>query len=110
MRSMHNIKEPLGELNNMIGMNGLKDSIVDQIVYFVQNLHINKNAVNPDFMHTCIYGPPGTGKTEIAKIMGKIFSSLGVLNKKNFKKEKAYPKKLLRNLGHHRLHPQITCR
>jgi SpoVK/Ycf46/Vps4 family AAA+-type ATPase len=86
MRSMHNIKEPLGELDNMIGMNGLKDSIVDQIVYFVQNLHINKNAVNPDFMHTCIYGPPGTGKTEIAKIMGKIFSSLGVLNKKYFKK------------------------
>jgi SpoVK/Ycf46/Vps4 family AAA+-type ATPase len=37
-------------------------------------------------MHTCIYGPPGTGKTEIAKIMGKIFSSLGVLNKKYFKK------------------------
>ena len=86
MRSMHNIKEPLTELNNMIGMNGLKDSIVDQIIYFVQNLHINKNAVNPDFMHTCIYGPPGTGKTEIAKIMGKIFSSLGVLNKKYFKK------------------------
>jgi SpoVK/Ycf46/Vps4 family AAA+-type ATPase len=86
MQSIHNIKEPLTELNNMIGMNGLKDSIVDQIIYFVQNLHVNKNAVNPDFMHTCIYGPPGTGKTEIAKIMGKIFSSLGVLNKKYFKK------------------------
>ena len=86
MQSMHNIKEPLTELDNMIGMNGLKDSIVDQIIYFVQNLHVNKNAINPDFMHTCIYGPPGTGKTEIAKIMGKIFSSLGVLNKKYFKK------------------------
>ena len=86
MQSIHNIKEPLNELNNMIGMNGLKDSVVDQIVYFVQNLHINKNALNPDFMHTCIYGPPGTGKTEIAKIMGKIFSSLGVLKKKYFKK------------------------
>ena len=70
----------------MIGMNGLKDSIVDQIIYFVQNLHINKDAVNHDFMHTCIYGPPGTGKTEIAKIMGKIFSSLGILKKKYFKK------------------------
>jgi SpoVK/Ycf46/Vps4 family AAA+-type ATPase len=86
MKSIHNIKKPLGELNNMIGMNGLKDSIVDQIVFFVQNLHVNKNALNPDFMHTCIYGPPGTGKTEIAKIMGKIFSSLGVLNKNYFKK------------------------
>jgi len=86
MESIHNIKEPLFELNNMIGMNGLKDSIVDQIIYFVQNLHISKDAVNPDFMHTCIYGPPGTGKTEIAKIMGKIFSSLGILKKKYFKK------------------------
>ena len=83
---MHDIKEPLYELSNMIGMNGLKDSIVDQIIYFVQNLHINKDALNPDFMHTCIYGPPGTGKTEIAKIMGKIFSSLGVLKKKYFRK------------------------
>jgi len=86
MESIHNIKEPLFELNEMIGMNGLKDSIVDQIIYFVQNLHINKDAVNPDFMHTCIYGPPGTGKTEVAKIMGKIFSSLGILKKKYFKK------------------------
>merc|ERR1712127_154466 len=86
MEAIHNIKEPLFELNEMIGMNGLKDSIVDQIIYFVQNLHINKDAVNPDFMHTCIYGPPGTGKTEIAKIMGKIFSKLGVLSKNYFKK------------------------
>ena len=37
-------------------------------------------------MHTVIYGPPGTGKTEIAKIIGKIFSKLGVLSKKYFKK------------------------
>jgi len=86
MTSIHNIKEPLNELNNMIGMNALKDSVVDQIIYFIQDLHINKNASNPDFMHTCIYGPPGTGKTEIAKIMGKIFSGLGVLKKNSFKK------------------------
>jgi hypothetical protein len=86
MTSIHGIKEPLNELNDMIGMNALKDSVVDQIVYFIQDLHINKNAVNQDFMHTCIYGPPGTGKTEIAKIMGKIFSGLGVLKNKSFKK------------------------
>ncbi len=45
MKSIHNIKEPLFELDNMIGMNNLKDSIVDQIIYFVQNLHINKDAI-----------------------------------------------------------------
>ena len=36
-----------------------------------------------DFKHTVIYGPPGTGKTEIAKIIGKMYSKLGIL-KNNF--------------------------
>jgi SpoVK/Ycf46/Vps4 family AAA+-type ATPase len=31
-------------------------------------------------------GPPGTGKTEIAKMMGKIYSKIGILNKGTFKK------------------------
>jgi SpoVK/Ycf46/Vps4 family AAA+-type ATPase len=37
-------------------------------------------------MHTVIYGPPGTGKTEIAKIMGKIYSKIGILKNGTFKK------------------------
>ena len=85
MTALYNIKEPLEELNNMIGMVDLKKNIVDQILYFVQDLHKNKNTTG-DFMHTVIYGPPGTGKTEIAKIMGKIYSKLGVLDKGTFKK------------------------
>jgi SpoVK/Ycf46/Vps4 family AAA+-type ATPase len=82
MKALHNIKEPLIELNNMIGLADLKTNIVDQILYFAQDLHKGTG----DFMHTVIYGPPGTGKTEAAKIMGKIFSELGVLKKGTFKK------------------------
>lgn len=82
MESLHKIKEPLTELNNMIGMKELKYNIVEQILYFIQELHSNSH----DFMHTVIYGPPGTGKTEIAKIMGKIFSNIGLLSKDTFKK------------------------
>jgi len=82
MEAIHNIKKPVIKLNNMIGMNKLKESILDQIIYFIQDLHLN----NGDFMHTVIAGPPGTGKTEIAKIMGEIFSNLGILKKKKFKK------------------------
>ena len=85
MKALHNIKEPLEELNNMIGMKELKNNIVDQILYFVQHLHKNKNS-SGDFLHTVIYGPPGTGKTEIAKIMGKIYSKIGILSKGSFKK------------------------
>jgi len=85
MKALHDIKEPLEELNNMIGMADLKSNIVDQILYFVQELHMNKND-SGDFMHTVIYGPPGTGKTEIAKMMGKIYSKIGILKKGTFKK------------------------
>ena len=86
MKAMHDIKSPLLDLKNMIGMNKLKNNIVDQILYFVQNLHKGKDKSHQDFMHTVIYGPPGTGKTETAKIMGSIFSNLGILKRKKFKK------------------------
>jgi SpoVK/Ycf46/Vps4 family AAA+-type ATPase len=85
IKALHDIKEPLEELNNMIGMTDLKNNIVDQILYFVQELH-KGNLSSGDFMHTVIYGPPGTGKTEIAKIMGKIYSKIGILKKGTFKK------------------------
>ena len=86
MAAIHKIKAPLLELNGMIGMNNLKNSILDQILYFIQDLHKCANVDGKDFMHTVIYGPPGTGKTEVAKIMGKIFSTMGVLPKNVFRK------------------------
>lgn len=85
MKILHDIKGPLEELNNMIGMHNLKNNIVDQILYFVQELHKNKDSTG-EFLHTVIYGPPGTGKTELAKIMGKIYSKIGILSKGTFKK------------------------
>ena len=87
MNALHKIKKPLTELNNMIGMKDLKENIIDQILFYIQNLHTLKTEITGnDFMHTVIYGPPGTGKTEIAKIIGAIFSKMGVLTKGTFKK------------------------
>jgi SpoVK/Ycf46/Vps4 family AAA+-type ATPase len=95
IHSLHKIKESLEDLNSMIGMQNLKENIVDQILFYIQNLHKapdpnpnsnKKHLVTNDFMHTVIYGPPGTGKTEIAKIIGSIFSKLGILSKGTFKK------------------------
>jgi SpoVK/Ycf46/Vps4 family AAA+-type ATPase len=94
MRALHRISEPLRKLDAMVGMDSLKESVVDQIIYFIQDLHKNKNdkgdkgdsgAFN-DYMHTVIYGPPGTGKTEVAQLIGCIFSRMGVLRKNRFKK------------------------
>ena len=106
MRALHRISEPLRKLNAMVGMDSLKDSVVDQIIYFIQDLHKNETpkgkkgdkgdkgdkddkgdsgAFN-DYMHTVIYGPPGTGKTEVAQLIGAIFSRMGVLRKSKFRK------------------------
>ena len=82
MELLYNIKEPLIELNNMIGMNNLKKNILDQILYYLQELHLLGN----DFMHTVIYGPPGTGKTEIAQMIGKIYTKMGILKGGTFQK------------------------
>ena len=91
MKSLHKINDDLVELNNMIGMKTLKENIVDQLLFYLQNLHIYKDVVNGnkranvetgDFLHTVIYGSPGTGKTEVAKIIGRIYANLGVIKSK----------------------------
>lgn len=82
MTSLNKIKTELVDLNRMIGMKELKENVVDQLLYYIQDLSKNSN----DYMHTVIYGPPGTGKTEIARIIGKIFANLGILKKGGFKK------------------------
>lgn len=50
MKALHKIYPYLHELNNMIGMNGIKQTITDQIMYFVQRLHLTptvENTVSP---------------------------------------------------------------
>ena len=83
LQGLHNIKDPLIELNNMIGMESLKTSILDQLLFYIQDFHLKDGN---DYMHTILYGSPGTGKTEVAKIVGKIFSRLGILKNNTFKK------------------------
>jgi len=87
MKAIHLIKPDIVRLDNMIGMHNLKENILDQILYFIQKLHVHKNEnINNEFMHTVIYGPPGTGKTETAHIIGGIYSKLGILKNNVFKK------------------------
>lgn len=85
LESLHKVKKELVALNDMIGMETIKQSVLDQMLFFIQKLDIDING-NSDYKHTVIYGPPGTGKTEIAKLIGNMYSKLGILNKNVFKK------------------------
>jgi len=73
------IAPELREIRDMIGMKDLKQSIVDQIIYFIQDMHSSPQNSTHDYKHTILTGPPGTGKTEIAKIIGRMFVKMGVL-------------------------------
>ena len=84
LRSLHNVRPELEQLDKMIGMKSLKKNILDQILFYAQGL--SSLDTEGDFMHTVIYGPPGTGKTEVAKLMGKIFCKVGLLKKGTFRK------------------------
>lgn len=75
LKTLWRLKPSLIKLKDMVGLNNVKDSIVKQIIYFLQNLENGKN----DMMHTLIEGSPGVGKTELGKILGEIYIRMGIL-------------------------------
>lgn len=77
LKTIHSIKPELYELDAMIGMHTLKKSVLEQLLYYLQGLHNGGD----DYKHTVIFGPPGTGKTEVAKVLGAIYSKIGVICK-----------------------------
>ena len=76
LKALHKMKEPLETLDSLIGLKDVKDSIVEQILFYIQHLENGNN----DFLHTTLYGNPGVGKTELGRIIGQIYSSLGFLS------------------------------
>ncbi len=48
MHSLHKICPYLRELNNMIGMQSIKTTVLDQIIYFIQKLHLPPSSDSVD--------------------------------------------------------------
>lgn len=83
IKSLHKIGSELKQLQKMVGLTTFKKSVLKQILYFVQGFTQDNHG---DYKHTVITGPPGTGKTEIAKIIGNMYSKIGILKNNVFKK------------------------
>jgi len=76
LKRLHKILPPLIKLKNVIGMKSVKDSIVGQIVFFLNEFD---GAKNQDMLHTIIQGPPGVGKTTLGKIIGELYYYLDII-------------------------------
>ena len=80
VKTLYKLIIPLIALENMIGMNDIKQDMVDHILFRIQDFDV----YNQMMMHTVIEGPPGTGKTEVAKIIGRIYLAMGILRNNKF--------------------------
>lgn len=67
------------QLDNLVGMNSLKETMFYQILYYLQGMHLRDDT--SEYLHTMIYGAPGCGKTTVAQIIGKIYQTLGILSR-----------------------------
>jgi SpoVK/Ycf46/Vps4 family AAA+-type ATPase len=72
--SLWKISPYLKEIDKMVGFENVKNSLVYQILYYIQGLKSPN-----DYLHVMIYGQPGSGKTTLAILISKIYTRLNIL-------------------------------
>lgn len=75
LEKVYKLKGPLTKLKKMVGLNNIKDQIIDMILYYLMEFEKSNN----NMLHMSIEGSPGCGKTKLAKIISKILCSLDIL-------------------------------
>src|SRR3972149_7927273 len=86
------LKLALNDLDAMIGLTNIKQAVFGQLAYALMLLDNDKINKNRYMLHTLITGPPGVGKSNLAHILGRIWSAIGIvgnrmLERKDFNQE-----------------------
>lgn len=76
----------INEINALIGLDEVKERVIDIVNLVSINEERIKQGLNTPVMslHMVFTGNPGTGKTTIARMLGSVFKSLGLLSKGHF--------------------------
>ena len=74
------------ELNSLIGLENVKKEIEDLVIFNKVQKNREKIGLKKTnrTMHLAFLGNPGTGKTTVARIVGNMYRSLGILSKGHF--------------------------
>ena len=82
--STSEFEDSIRELNEMVGLDEIKKSITtmaNQSRFFIERSKAGFHTSNKAAQHAIFTGNPGTGKTTIARMLGKIYHSIGLLSK-----------------------------
>lgn len=80
------LEESMKKLNELIGLKSVKEQVNDLIAYNqIQQLRENNGLKkSTKTLHIAFLGNPGTAKTTVARIIGRMYKSIGLLSKGHF--------------------------